>query len=123
MTHGIGVDLCDIDRMERALLQKGFREKVFSEEEISYAEKSRSAAKHYASAFAAKEALAKATGWGLYGNGLDSCYIKRSESGPSFVFTPQFAAKLSSIGVNKVFLSLSHERAMAVAMVVLEKDA
>ena len=122
MIHGIGVDLCDIARMEKAIMQKGFREKVFSAEEIEYAERSSSPAKHYASAFAAKEALAKATGWGLAATGLDSCLVRRTDNGPVFVFTAEIQNKLTEAQIGTAFLSLSHEGTNAVAMVVLERN-
>ena len=120
MIHGIGVDLCDIARMEKAILQKGFLEKVFSAEEIEYAKKSSSPAKHYAGAFAAKEALAKATGWGLAVIGLKSCFVRRTQIGPAFVFSSEFKNRLCEAKIGEAFLSLSHEGTIAVAMVVLE---
>lgn len=120
MIRGIGIDLCDIARMEKAVARKGFREKVFSEEEINYAEGGGDSASHYAASFAAKEALAKAGGWGIAGLGLSSCFVRRGESGPFFVFTADFEKKLTEAGIQKVFLSISHEAGMAVAMVVLE---
>jgi len=120
MISGIGVDLCDIGRMRKALEQKGFREKVFSEEEIAYAESKADPAKHYASAFAAREALAKATGLGVARMGLNSCSIQRTVKGPVFVFTDIFTEKLKTAGIGNVFLSLSHDSDIAVAMVVTE---
>ncbi len=120
MVLGIGVDLCDITRMKKAAAQKGFKEKVFSAAEIEYAEKFADSASHYAAAFAAKEALAKAGGWGIGNMGLDSCSVVRTERGPKFEFTESFNKRLSEFGASCVHLSISHEAGMAVAMVILE---
>ncbi len=65
MIRGIGIDLCDIERMKKAVAREGFVKRLFSEGEIAYAKDKADAASHYAAAFAAKEALAKAGGWGL----------------------------------------------------------
>lgn len=117
---GIGVDLCDIARMKKALQQEGFALRVFSDEEIAYAEKHAEPARHFAGAFAAREALAKAGGWGLGPMGLKSCRVERTETGPRFVFDETFAARLVAEGVTHAHLSISHEAGVAVAMVVLE---
>ena len=39
MIIGIGVDILEVGRMERALKQTGFKEKVFTDDEIAYCEK------------------------------------------------------------------------------------
>ena len=120
MILGIGVDLCDIGRMKKAVAREGFAVRVFSKVEIEYAEGRGDPAAHYAAAFAAKEALAKAGGWGLGAMGLDSCEVVRTERGPRFDFSEAFKKRLEDEGIKKVFLSISHEAGMAVAMVVLE---
>ncbi len=120
MILGIGVDLCDIARMKKAVSRAGFAARVFSAAEIEYADGHGDPASHYAAAFAAKEALAKAGGWGLGAMGLDSCEVVRTEQGPRFSFSEEFKVRLENRGIKNVFLSISHESGMAVAMVVLE---
>lgn len=120
MVLGIGVDLCDIGRMKKAVAREGFVRRVFSSAEIEYAQGHGEPAAHYAAAFAAKEALAKAGGWGMWKMGLEACEVVRTENGPIFRFSDDFKTRLSAKGVQKVFLSISHESNMAVAMVVLE---
>lgn len=121
MIYGIGVDICDIKRMRKALEHSGFKERVFAPEEIEYAETAGgNSAMHYAASFAAKEALAKATGLGISKMGLDASFVTRTESGPRFIFSETFALKLEELGVTSSFLSISHEGDIAVAVVVLE---
>ena len=63
---GLGVDIVEIARMRRILERTpSFREKVFSEEERSYCESTANPEVHYATRFAAKEAVLKALGTGF----------------------------------------------------------
>jgi len=60
---GIGIDLLEIDRMERALERHPrLRQRVFSEAELAYAAARARPARHLAARFAAKEAVVKALG-------------------------------------------------------------
>lgn len=119
---GIGVDLCDIPRMQKALGRKGLAVRVFCAEEIAYAENMALPARHYAGTFAAKEALAKAGGWGIGAMGLKSCHVERTRTGPRFVFTQEFRARMEQEGILHAHLSISHDGNFAVAMVVLESQ-
>ena len=64
MTLGCGIDIIEIDRIKKAIERWGehFLKHIFNEEEISYAEKFKNPAPHYAARFAAKEAVYKAIG-------------------------------------------------------------
>lgn len=118
--RGIGVDLCDVRRMQAALQREGFAGRFFTSEEMAYASSQVLPARHFASAFAAKEALAKAGGWGIGLMGLKSCGVERTKQGPRFIFSEKIAARLVEEGISAVHLSISHEGDMAVAFVVLE---
>ena len=120
--RGIGIDLCDISRMKKAASQHGFCERVFSPEEIEYASSKAEPAAHYAAAFAAREALAKACGCGIAGMGMDACFVRRTDQGPLLQFSDKFAVRLKAMGVAKAFLSLSHDGGVAAAVVVLEGE-
>lgn len=120
MILGIGTDLCAIARMERAAERDGFVERVFTEEEIAYARSRGRAAEHFASAFAAKEAMAKATGLGIFRMGTRQCSVVRTDDGPKLRAHGELARRLDEMGVKRTWLSLSHDCGMAVAFVVLE---
>lgn len=122
MISGIGVDICSIKRIKNAVMQKGFKERIFSEEEVLYADSKANPAQHYAAAFAAREAFAKATGWGIAGVGLASCCVTRTDTGPSFIFSDDISNRLKERHIAKAWLSLSHENDFAIAMVVLEAE-
>ncbi len=106
--------------MKNATKNAHFVEKVFSPEEIAYANAQGDPARHFASAFAAKEALAKAGGWGVFGVGLRSSWVKRTQSGPVIVFDDNLARKFEEKDIAQCWLSLTHEGDFALAFVVLE---
>jgi holo-[acyl-carrier protein] synthase len=120
MITGIGADLCMISRMKRAARSERFVERIFSGEEIEYANSRGEPERHLASAFAAKEALAKATGLGLFGLGLNSSWVRRTEAGPELMCADELRSRLGERGVDRFWLSLTHEGDYALAFVVLE---
>jgi holo-[acyl-carrier protein] synthase len=107
--------------MRRAIQNRRFVERIFSAEEIEYARAGGDSAEHFAGAFAAKEALAKATGLGMFGIGLANSSVRRTESGPVMICGGDLQVKLASLGADKCWLSLSHDGDYAIAFVVLEK--
>lgn len=60
---GIGVDLLEVDRLERALARRPrLAQRLFQPGELAYARSRRRPAEHLAARFAAKEAALKALG-------------------------------------------------------------
>jgi holo-[acyl-carrier protein] synthase len=60
---GVGIDLIEIERVERALERRpGLERRLFREGEIEYSRSGPRPAKHFAARFAAKEAALKALG-------------------------------------------------------------
>ena len=75
---------------------------------------------HFAARFAAKEAMRKAMGEGPDLNWQDVEVI-RSEHGPVSIKVHGVAAEVyAKMGVQRCFLTLSHEHIAAVATVILE---
>lgn len=119
MVSGIGVDLCSVDRMRRALQSRHFRDEIFSPEEISYCEsKGERRYESYAGAFAAREAFCKASGKSVYTVmfGREFSLI-HTDGVPSIRLTGGLALQSA-----KIFVSISHEKDYAVAMVVIDKE-
>lgn len=119
MIIGVGVDLCSVSRIAVATANRRFIEKAFSPEEQLYAETGGNPALHYASSFAAKEAFAKAGGWGLARTGLTSVWVSRENGRPELRLSDR-ARKLFSDRTGRIHLSLSHEGDLAIAVVILE---
>jgi holo-[acyl-carrier protein] synthase len=115
MILGIGVDLVDINRFEKAINQTPkLRDRLFTENERELTTQS------LAARFAAKEALVKAVGKskGLSFQGVS--IVKDQEGKPSFELTGETKQTISSYGIQNLHLSLSHDGNIAVAYVVAE---
>ena len=122
MIIGIGCDLIEINRIEKALTNPRFAEKVFTVGEIQYCQ-ARGIQKNqsYAARYAAKEAVAKALGSGFRGGSLQEIeVINNSRGKPEIKLSGKFESFAKEKGCIKIHLSLSHVKAMAVAQVVLE---
>jgi holo-[acyl-carrier protein] synthase len=122
MILGLGVDLCSVSRMERAVRSAHFVRRLFRPSEIAYAEgRGKGRAASFASAFAAREAFAKASGVSLYRLALSSrICLERTAEGPRLVVPPEVDAAFER-GEKRVWVSLSHDGDFAVAVAVIEK--
>lgn len=114
MIRGHGIDIIEIQRIQTAIDRWGdkFIEHVFVPEEIEYAQKYQSSAKHFAARFAAKEAVFKAIG-DQPGLGWKDIQIYNDDFG-----RPQVRLELEGFQ-GKIFLSLSHSKTHAVASAVI----
>ena len=123
MIIGVGMDLCDISRMEKLLSDGRFLARFFSAEEQAYIQsKGKSAAQSMAGIFAAKEALAKALGTGIVSGELaDICVLHDEHGAPYYDLRGQYAEIAKDRQINALFLSISHESGMAAAMCVAER--
>ena len=124
MIYGIGTDIIEVDRIAAKMEKgKGFRDMVFTPHEIAYCDAQASPAQHYAARFAAKEAFLKAmgTGWGHGKINFDEIEIRNDETGkPSLKLTGNAISCYSEMQIKQILVSLSHIKATAIAMVVIE---
>lgn len=124
MIFGIGTDLIEVERVSEKMEKKaGFKELVFSAAEIIYCEARTYKYEHYAARFAAKEAFLKAigTGWSK-GTAFNEIEIYNDEEGkPEFRFLGLTEKTIADLKLGKIFVSLSHIKTMASAMVIIEK--
>jgi len=117
---GVGVDLVEIERMERAI-QRTPRivQRVFSSGEREYAWSKAKPAVHYAAFFAAREAVFKALGCGFAGLTCRDVEVVHDDSGkPSVLLHGNAAALAEQQGIVDIQISLSHTHHMAVASAV-----
>jgi holo-[acyl-carrier protein] synthase len=124
MIIGIGTDIVDVARIAAKLGKgEGFRNLVFTPFEITCCEQQAAPAASYAARFAAKEALLKAfgTGWGNGGVNFNEIEIRNDAAGkPELFLVGNGADKYESLGIKKIWVSLSHEKSAAIAMVIIE---
>lgn len=122
---GLGVDIVEIERMRRILARTpSFARKVFSEAERAYCDAKANPEVHYATRFAAKEAVVKALGTGFSeGIGVRDIEVRRTTKGrPYVVLTGRAREVARDQGVREMPLSLSftHTEAVACAMAITE---
>ncbi len=113
-----GVDIIEIDRVERVFERYGdrFLRRIYSEGEIRYA---RGRAPQLASRFAAKEAVMKLLGTGVRGvRWRDIEVVRHPGMAPHIVLHDTARARADRIGLTDIALSLSHSKSYAVASVV-----
>ncbi|HIS39312.1 MAG TPA: holo-ACP synthase [Candidatus Aphodovivens avistercoris] len=124
---GLGVDIVEIARMKRILDRTPrFRERLFSEDERAYCDAKPAPEVHYATRFAAKEAVVKALGTG-FARGINprDIEVKRSSKGRPYVALTGRAREVArELGVRELPLSLSftHTEAVACAMAITENS-
>ena len=86
MILGIGVDIIEIDRIEKAIKkQNKFLEKIFTNKEIEYFQNRKMNIEVIAGNFAAKEAISKALGTGFRGISFLDIEVLRDELGKPLV--------------------------------------
>lgn len=124
MIIGTGVDIVEILRFRKVMerLKDRFILRVFTPGEQQFCQEHRDPAPHFAVRFAAKEALFKAlgTGWAKGVTWLDVEVQRERQGAPAMVLHGEAQRLSSSLGAQRVHLSLSHSDHWAVAMVILE---
>jgi holo-[acyl-carrier protein] synthase len=120
---GLGVDICEIARMERALERHPtMRARVFTPEEIAYCDAKARPAESYAGRFAAREAVIKALG-GYRGRRWQDVSVARHPSGaPSIALTGNAKERADALGVSRILITFTHERTNAVAFAVAVRE-
>ena len=113
---GLGVDICEIARMERALSRHPtMRERVFTPEEIAYCDTKARPSESYAGRFAVREAVVKALG-GYRGRRWQDISVARHASGaPTIALTGNAKQRADVLGVTRVLITFTHEKTNAVA--------
>lgn len=117
---GIGTDLVDIDRFREVLARTpGMTDRLFTPEELAYAERALDPAPRLAARFAAKEATLKSLGLGLGGMRMAEIEVRRHDDGrPELVLHGDAAAVADERGVARWLVTLTHTELVAQATVV-----
>ncbi len=121
MIIGIGIDIIEIERIEKVFKDQDRKlKKVFTEEEISYSFSTKEPFLHLAARFCAKEAYYKCIGKGvLIFNEIE---VNRMSTGKPYIKLYGKTKELwESIDSPEIYLSLSHSKTVATAIVILEK--
>jgi len=125
MIHGVGIDIVEVERIRKAILEYGdkFVRRVFTLDEIAHCNGKADMCLRYAARFAAKEAAFKSLRgqWRKGMRWLDFETLGKESTPPSLRLTGGAAAMQQEAGVTTLHLSISHNRHYAVAVVVAEK--
>ena len=121
MIVGIGNDIIEIERVEKAILKEGFKNKVYTQKELENIEKRGNRTETYAGIFSAKEAISKAIGTGVREFSLIDLEILNDDLGKPYVVVSE---KLDKILKNKkesyqIEISISHSKKYATAMAII----
>ncbi len=122
MIIGIGVDIIELERIEKALQGHAFAARIFHTDECAYCEaRGKQKVASYAARFAAKEAFVKALGTGFCGGTPADIEVRREEGGrPEIVLYGAYREAAEAKHITNIHLSLSHSRQYAIAQVILE---
>jgi holo-[acyl-carrier protein] synthase len=114
---GIGLDLLEIERLERALARRPrLAERLFTDGERGYAEGRARPIQHLAARFCAKEAVAKALGLTVWS--WRDVEVVPGEAGVGVVLSGAAAERARALGVSAT-VSLTHDRTVAGAVALL----
>jgi holo-[acyl-carrier protein] synthase len=112
MATGVGIDLIEIERVERALERRPrLAERLFTEGELAYANERARPGRHLAARFAAKEAVIKALG-----EPLPLREIEVVGGRPPALRLHGRAADVA--GDSEISISLTHSRESAAAVAI-----
>jgi len=119
---GIGVDVVDLARFERALSRTpALTARLFADAELVSGGRVL-ALRSLAGRFAAKEALIKALGESTGIKWHHMQVVADAHGNPSFQLTDAAASVARSRGVTSLHLSMSHDAGIAIAYVIAEGD-
>ena len=112
MTLSVGIDLIEIERVERALERRPrLANRLFTQAELAYARERARPGRHLAARFAAKEAVIKAMGRGVPPRQIEVV----SGEPPTLRLHGQAA---EAAGGAEIAISLTHSRETAAAVAV-----
>ena len=121
MIVGIGNDIIEIERIEKAISKEGFKNKIYTQRELKNIEKRGNRTETYAGIFSAKEAISKAIGTGVREFSLTDLEILNDDLGKPYVVVSE---KLDKIIKSKkedyqIEISISHSKKYATAMAII----
>jgi holo-[acyl-carrier protein] synthase len=113
----VGVDLLEIERLERALERRPrLAERLFTDAERAYAAARARPGQHLAARFCAKEAVAKALGLDVWS--FRDVEVTSAGGPPAVVLHGSAAQRAAELGVD-VGISLTHTRSQAAAVAII----
>ena len=121
MIVGIGNDIIEIERIEKAISKEGFKNKVYTQRELENIKKRGNRAETYAGIFSAKEAISKAIGTGVREFSLTDLEILNNDLGKPYVVISEKLDKILKVKKEtyQIEISISHSKKYATAMAII----
>lgn len=123
MILGTGIDIVEIERIEKAASKQSFINRILTQNEKEYWERKGCAAQTLAGLFAAKEAVVKALGTGFGSIEFKDVEVLHTGEGmPTVKLRGGAAVMAEKLHMTHVLLSISHCKLYAVAQAILEAE-
>ena len=124
MIYGIGTDIVEVSRIEASIAQFGddFAKRILAESEYPSYQESHIKPRFLAKRFAAKEAFSKALGTGLRAPAtFQNIAVSHDDLGkPILILADELQSFLQTKNITQTHISISDEKNLAAAFVVLE---
>ncbi|OHD62158.1 MAG: holo-[acyl-carrier-protein] synthase [Spirochaetes bacterium GWF1_49_6] len=123
MIIGVGIDIIEIERIQNVFAKRGekFIKRVYTGDELKYCHTFSEQFTHLAARFSAKEAYYKAVGAGVLA--FHEIEVYNLPTGkPEIRLHGKTREQWEGLGSPRIHVSLSHNRLMASAVVVLERE-
>ncbi len=126
MILGVGVDLIEVARIQRALenprIGQRVRQRVFSDGEVEYCERRKRKYESYAGRFAAKEAVMKALGrgWGRKVGWIDIEVVLAMSGEPGISLHDKASSFAGELVIEHFSLSITQTESYAIAYLIAE---
>lgn len=121
---GLGLDLCQIARIEAVIASRGerFLTRIFTAGERAYCDRKKERASSYAGRFAVKEAVMKllGTGWTRGVRWVDIEVVRKPRSAPEVVLHGATATIAAKKGIAKIHVTITHDAGIAAAVAIAE---
>ena len=118
MIIGIGLDMIEVERIERAVRREAFRERIYAPGEIEALSRRNWNAQSAAGAFAAKKALG--TGFGAVG-WTEIAILHDGNGRPWAELSGRARERFLELGARMLHVSITHLSGLAAAQAILEK--
>src|SRR5699024_8402488 len=117
---GLGIDIIEIHRVEKSMVNPVFMDKIYTKEEQRCLRARKNNPSTAAGYFAAKEAAAKALGTGFGKVKWTEIEVICHENGkPSIILSGNAKIAMDNIGGSSILVSISHSRDNAIAQVLI----
>ena len=123
MIIGIGIDLIEVEKIEKSIQSEVYLRKVFTEQEIAGSRSVLHCAESFAGKFVAKEAFMKAIGKGIRQEvWFTQIEVLRHENMQTYIQASGEARNsLVDLNVKTIHVSITYTQRHAAAVVILEQ--